>query len=178
MCDTVISFTKFNFPTRVGEVKCFLVWLKNNLQVFLISSEILVKMSIYVSPVCYYFIMITRDMLWHGFRCSLSTAAAGNHVCYTVCGKNKVCMHILSLCKCLDNKEVLAHLIWKGGTRDYLPPGGPSVWLWKNSIACGWLIFQTWAPPNSMTLWCILPMTSFTGGASVMLPKIKCNGCN
>ena len=31
MCHTVILFAKFK---RVEEVKCFLVWLKNNLQVF------------------------------------------------------------------------------------------------------------------------------------------------
>ena len=58
----------------------FFYLVKNNLQVFLISLEILVKMSAYLSPVCNYFIMITWAMLWHGFRGSLSTAAAGNHV--------------------------------------------------------------------------------------------------
>ena len=51
----------------VGEVKCFLGFVKNNLQVFLISSEILVKMSASLSPICYYFIMITRAMLLRGF---------------------------------------------------------------------------------------------------------------
>ena len=71
--------------------------VKNNLQAFLFSLDILVKMSTYVSPICYYFIMITWAMsqTWVLVRkCmrisksggnvivagSLSTAAAGNHV--------------------------------------------------------------------------------------------------
>ena len=58
----------------------FFSLIKNNLKVFLISLEICVKMSTYLSPVCYYFIMITRAMLWHGCTHSLSTSAAGNHV--------------------------------------------------------------------------------------------------
>ena len=67
MCDTVISFAKFNFCTKVGEVKMFFSLVKHNLWVFLISLEILVKMSRYVSSLCYYFIMITQAMLLHGF---------------------------------------------------------------------------------------------------------------
>ena len=52
----------------------------NNLQVFLISSEILVKMSTYVSPLFYYFIMITRamDLLHLDFvKCSSSGSHQG-----------------------------------------------------------------------------------------------------
>ena len=40
----------------------FLGLVKKNLQVFLISLEILVKMSRYACPICYYFIMITCAM--------------------------------------------------------------------------------------------------------------------
>ena len=43
------------------------ILVKNNLQVFLFSSEILVKMSTYVSPICYYFIVIKWAMLLWGF---------------------------------------------------------------------------------------------------------------
>ena len=49
----------------------FFSLVKNNLKAFLISLEIHVKMLTYISSVCYYFIMMTRAMLWHGFTCSL-----------------------------------------------------------------------------------------------------------
>ena len=61
----------------------FFSFIKNNLQVFLISSEILVKMSTYVSPLIYYFIMITRAMdLFHLDFVKCSSSGSHQGLCF------------------------------------------------------------------------------------------------
>ena len=64
----------------------FFSLVKNNLQVFLISLEILVKMSRYVYLLCYYFIMITQAMLLCGFDVVCQQLV-------TMSREYKVCVH-------------------------------------------------------------------------------------
>ena len=74
-----VTVMQVTYKGQRGEM--FFSLVRNNWQVFLSFSEILVNMSTYVSQV-YYIIMNKQAILWCGFRHSLSTTAAGmNHVC-------------------------------------------------------------------------------------------------